>query len=153
MTQQREKRLLNEWLAEFHPTDLQWRRVRLGAIPTKRKGREFLVGLRWCDAIYIKDDIVHIVEAKIKPDLGVIGQLEHYHDLFYRTPEFSQYKDKQVQLVLLTAWPDLEVKALCMKKGIEYVLYQPEWILPYLAERFKVPLADLRYGIKAHSSE
>jgi len=120
----KESELVNKWLWEFHPTSLQWRRVRLGITPDKEKARMYMVILRWADAIFVQDGVVNIVEAKLRPTAGAIGQLEHYKLLFGRTPEFSQYWKYPIQLILLTSYMDLEIVELCTQKGIKYEFYQ-----------------------------
>ena len=122
----KESDLVNKWMWEFHPTSLQWRRVRLGVVPTKEAAREYLVILRWADAVFVEAGVVHIVEAKLRPNAGAIGQLEHYKLLFGRTPEFSQYWNYPIQLILLANYPDLEIVELCSRKDIQFVLYQPK---------------------------
>jgi len=124
--QQSEKILLNKWLAKFHRTDLQWRRVRLGEVATKEEAKYYKVILRWADAVFIKAGFVYIVEAKLRPDLGVIGQLEGYKKLFPLTPEFSWYKHWPVKMILLSPFLDLNIAELCKDKEIIYEVWDPE---------------------------
>ena len=125
MVQQSEAKLINRWLAEFHRTSLQWTRVRLGQVANKDEAKLYSVILRWCDAIFIEDGVVHIIEGKLRPDLGSIGQLEGYKELFYITPEFSQYWKWPVKLILLTTYLDLNIAELCKKKDINYIVWYP----------------------------
>jgi len=122
----KESELVNKWVWTFHPTALQWRRVRLGVVPTKEAAREYLVILRWADLVFVENGEVNIVEAKLRPNAGAIGQLEHYKELFKRTPEFQQYWNYPINLILLTPYLDLEIVALCSKKGITYENWNPE---------------------------
>ena len=124
--QQLESVLLVKWLAKFHRTALQWRRVRLGEVATKEEAKYYKVILRWCDAIFIDAGFVNIVEAKLRPDLGVIGQLEGYKKLFSVTPEFQVYKDWPVRMILLAPMLDLNIAELCKDKGIIYEVWKPE---------------------------
>lgn len=124
--QQKESILLVQWLAKFHRTDLQWRRVRLGQVATKEEAKYYKVILRWCDAIFIKDGFVNIVEAKLRPSLGVIGQLQGYKELFAVTPEFKQYWNYPIKMLLLSAHLDLNIAELCKKKDIIYEVWKPE---------------------------
>jgi len=126
MVQQKESVLLSRWLAKFHRTDLQWKRVRLGEVAFPEEAKLYSVILRWCDAIFIKDGIVYIVEAKIRPDLGSIGQIEGYKELFPVTPEFKQYWNYDVEMIILSAYLDLNIAELCKKKGIIYEVWKPE---------------------------
>jgi len=119
----RETRLIREWLAEFHPTALQWRRVRLGAIPGTPEAAIYKGIRHWADCIFFEDDTVHIVEAKMRPLVDAIAQLELYNKLFDKTPEFKQYWDKPRKLET--------VDAMCKEKGIELVVYTKPWVEEY----------------------
>lgn len=82
--------------------------------------------LRWVDAIYLKDGVVYIVEAKLRSEPGALGQLKLYEQLFKNTPEFDAYKEWPIQKVLLTGVMDLNMAELCSKEDIEYELYTQE---------------------------
>ena len=118
--------MLNAWLWEKHRTDVQWRRVRLGVLPTKELARMYMTILRWVDAIYLKDGVVDIVEAKLRAEPGALGQLKLYDKLFKQTPEFDQYKEWHIQKVLLTAVMDLNMAELASDEDIEYELFTLE---------------------------
>lgn len=122
----KESDLVNKYLWEKHKFSLQWRRVRLGMVPTKEMARAYMVILRWADAVIYDSDQVTIIEAKLRPNAGAIGQLEHYKDLFQRTPEFEQYWNKKINMMLLTPVFDAEIAEFCTKKGILYELYPLE---------------------------
>jgi len=126
MVKHPETNMLNAWLWEHHREHVQWRRVRLGVLPTKELARIYMTLLRWCDAIYLEDGVVHIVEAKIRPDAGAVGQLELYQDLFKNTLEFTAYREWPIQLVLLCSMPSLDLAELCSKKGIRYEIFTLE---------------------------
>ena len=125
MVQQKESVLLTRWLAEFHRTSIQWKRVRLGIPANPAEAKLYSVLMRWADAIFIEDGAVNIVESKLRPELGTIGQLEGYKDLFYVTPEFVQYANWPVKLILLASVMDLGIAQICAKKGITYEVYKP----------------------------
>ena len=125
MVQQKESVLLTRWLAEFHRTSIQWKRVRLGIPANPAEAKLYSVLMRWADAIFIEDGFVWIVESKLRPELGTIGQLEGYKDLFYVTPEFVQYANWPVKLILLSPVMDLGIAQICTKKGITYEVYKP----------------------------
>ncbi len=113
----------------FHRTDPQWRRVRLGQVADHEEAKYYKVILRWADAVFIHDGIVYIVEAKLRPSLGAIGQLEGYKELFPVTPEFSQYWNYPVRMILLSAYLDLNIAELTKKKDIIYEVWKPEgWV-------------------------
>ena len=129
MVQQKESVLLTKWLAKFHRTSLQWKRVRLGVPANPEEAKFFQVMLRWADAIFIEDGFVNIVEAKLRPDLGVFGQLEGYKRLFPVTPEFDRYKDWPIKMILLSPFMDLGIAEIATEKGIIYDVYKPAgWV-------------------------
>lgn len=122
----KETDMLNAWLWKNHRTSTQWRRVRLGVLPTKEMARMYAVLLRWADAIVLEKGQVKIIEAKLRPDPGAVGQLELYKQLFPHTPEFSEFKNWPLVLVLLTATLDLNMVEMCSKKGIQYEVFSQD---------------------------
>jgi hypothetical protein len=122
----KESDMLNAWLWDKHRQDLQWRRVRLGVMPSKEMARMYMTMLRWADAVIVSDGIVYIVEAKLRPDPGAIGQLELYRELFANTLEFSQYKNYPLRLILLCSMADLAVAELCSKKDIIFEVFSQD---------------------------
>lgn len=122
----KESDLLNAWLWEKHRENIQWRRIRLGVLPTKELARMYMTVLRWADAIVIKEGIVYIVEAKLRAQPGVISQLELYKMLFVKTPEFSQYQNWPVQMMILSSVVDLNMVELASSKGILYEVFTLE---------------------------
>lgn len=121
----KESELVNMFLWEYHRTCPQWRRVRLGVVPTHELARMYMVTLRWADAIYIEGGEVFIVEAKLRPDAGAIGQLLLYKDLFGQTLEFMDYWPLKVNMIFLCTRPDLNLAEQCSKHDIKYVIYDP----------------------------
>ena len=130
MVQQGEAKYVNEWLQQFHPNSLQWKRTRLGSLPNKELNRMYLSTLRWADVIFLENDIVHIVEAKLNNPIKAVSQLEVYEKKFPETSEFSEWKDKQIKLILLCPFIESDVVELCKDKGIEYIVYTPVWFQP-----------------------
>lgn len=124
----KESDMLNAWLWDKHREDLQWRRVRLGPIPSKAMAREYMTLLRWADAVIVNDGIVYIVEAKLRPSPGAIGQLELYNKLFPNTLEFTQYKNYPTKMLLLASMPDLAVAELASEKEIIFEIYTEEQV-------------------------
>ena len=135
MSQQVEKRLITEWLWQFHREHQQWKRIRLGQVPTRDMAQLYKVGLFWADAIVFDPPHLLIVEAKIRPSLAAIGQLEAYRELLKVTPEFEQFRGNPIRLVLLTTIEDRNVRRFCEDKGIEYIIFKPEWAEAYWKER------------------
>ena len=126
MVRQLESVLLTKWLKKFHREKTQWKRVRLGVAADPEEARMFSVTLRWADAIFLDEGFVNIVETKLKADPKAIGQLEMYKRLFPVTPEFSQFKDWPIRLILVAPNLDLAVAEMASDKGIIYDVFKPE---------------------------
>lgn len=122
----KETDMLNAWIWDKHQTDLQWRRVRVGTLPTKELARMYSVILRWVDAIIVSDGVIYLVEAKLRADPGALGQLDLYEKLLRVTPEFEQYRNYPVQKVLLAATTDLNMVELCSEKGVLFEVFSEE---------------------------
>ena len=122
----KESQLVNLWLWDKHRESLQWRRVRLGPLPNKEGARLFLVTLRWADAIFVQGGRVTIVEAKLRPGGGAIGQLLQYRDLFSSTPEFSDFHHLPIDLILLAPIITLDIVEMASKHDIKYELFTEE---------------------------
>lgn len=122
----------------MHPTSPSWTSKRLGPVADPAEARMYQVSQRYVDAVVLDGERVLLIEAKMLPDAGAIGQLEHYDDLFYQTPELSAYWTMSTQLQLLSAWEDLTVRKLCQDKDIDFILYQPAWAKEYLYQRKKI---------------
>ncbi len=122
----KESELVNKWLWNKHRNSLQWRRVRLGPLPDHEHARAFMVTLRFADAIFIENGEVNIVEAKLKPNAGAVGQLLQYKDLFPSTPEFSSFSHFPIKMWLLTPVIALDIVEMCSKYGIIYEVWTPD---------------------------
>ena len=140
--QPRETRLLSEWVASNYPEDRVIYRVRLGAYPDWAKtaiskgapADIYKIYQRWADAIVIRDREIIIIEAKIKPDPGVISQILLYKKLLPKTPEFFEFKERPIHLIILMAVRDPEVEDMARDQGIEIAVYTPDWVIQYLRE-------------------
>ena len=139
MSQQREARLVNEWLWLNYNTKPQWHRVRLGPAFDKETARMYKVLLRWADAVVLNDNEILIIEAKMTPEPGAISQLEFYAQEFKHTPEFSDYWDFPQRLIFLTTREDEALHALASEKNIEYVVFRPDWVNAYDIIRYRLP--------------
>lgn len=129
---------MNEYLMQFHPTDLQWKRVRLGPVANPEEAAMMSVIQRWADAITFDGETITIIEAKIRPEPGVVGQLEMYDDLFTQTPEFQMYWEKPRELLILSGVDDQMTRNFAQDKGMTFQIYQPKWLAEYMFQRYGV---------------
>lgn len=95
-------------------------------MPNPAQAKVFSVLLRWADAVFLEEGNLVIVEAKLRPNFGAIGQLLGYKMLIKATPEFENYVAWPVRLLLLTKEPDLAVTELASKFDIEHEIWNPE---------------------------
>lgn len=114
---------VDRWLKNEHRNALTWTRPRLGEIPPGEF--EGLMGVVRCypDAIFVEDNVVHIVEGKLEPNATGVGQLQLYAQEFPKTPEFTQFKNLPVKLIFLTTRYDSRIEELCKLADISYVIY------------------------------
>lgn len=140
----REMHLLNEWLAANYPDAVVMTRIRLGTLPdvetrpdlTYSEQRAIGVWRRWADAIVITQRMLRVVEAKIRPDAGVVSQLKLYLRLVPHTPELEQYLSRPRKGVLVYAVEDPHIRELAREEGFELHYFRPDWIESYLAELY-----------------
>jgi len=142
----RETRMLADWISKHYPDVPHEYRVWLGRLPPEAVRAEEL-GItpqiyapfgKWADAaIYLPDKTI-LVECKVKMDLKARGELETYRELFYVTERFKDRWGLPLELVLLYAYEDRDVKAWAEREGIRLEFYRPPYIEEYVKERMKV---------------
>jgi len=132
--ERREWRLIYEWVRENYPTDPQWMRQRIGPIPGTPAEAIYKGLRRWVDLIILHDDTIILVEAKMRPMPEGVAELELYNKLFPKTPEFSRFKDLPRKLIYLTTAYDEIIDDMCKEKGIELVVFRPEWVIEWEKE-------------------
>jgi hypothetical protein len=139
--QQRERRLLAEWLALHHPDEPTQQQVRLGAftpsISTDGLDRTEIKALgvwrRFADAIVYRRTELLLIEASIPADVGYVSRLELYARLVPLTPELAPYLDRPVALLYLCAIEDPIVTAIAREHGIRVEVYFPPWAVEFTA--------------------
>ena len=134
MVQQSEAKFVNDWMKINHPNVLQWSRVRLGLLPEGGIGKMMNVTQRYADKIFLEDDTLFIVEAKLRKQVGAIAQLELYKQLLPDTPEFSSLKGYPIRLILLAPRKDPDLVQMCEAREIAYEIYTPNWVIASLEE-------------------
>ena len=128
MTQQLEKRYVNQWLNEKKSGIPYFTRVWIGPLPPGKDANMFMVVGKWVDAILIEPHLITIVEAKLKPNPKGIGQLLVYEQEFRKTMRFQRYWDRPIKKLLLTTRIDDAVLESAEANNIEYEVFAPDWI-------------------------
>lgn len=137
MAQQRERRLLGEWLWEFHRETPVIFNAPMGDYSEEKGYREYNVKAPRADAVYLEDDEIYIVEAKIVDEFKGIAELENYKRLFKRTAQFTPWHEKKVNLILLVAREKPDVTETCEEKEILKAIFTPDWAKDYLDDLVK----------------
>lgn len=136
----REQRLVAEWVAQAFPHAELRTRVPLGAVDpalddsglSASELRALGVWRRWADALVIEPHRLHLVEGKIRSQLGALEQLAVYAKLLPLTPELAELRHLPLELHLVWAIPDPIVEALARERGILTHRFRPAWIESYL---------------------
>ncbi len=140
--QPREMKLLAEYNA-IHNAGAEVRSpVRLGAIdavpeaPAYRNLPKGFFGSlrRWADAIVVRPDRLVLQEAKIRPDVGVVSQMQMYKRLVPLTPELRGLLDRPLELELVIAVDDPSLVELARDAGITVRVFSPPWVAVYLEQ-------------------
>ncbi len=139
-----ETRLVSEYLVTFYPDARTMQRVRLGGTPAELEiagmsdAERRLVGVwrRWADALVFTPDHVVLIEASVFPDVGHVAQLELYMELFPRTPEFFEHRDRPLRGELVYGVDDPVIRDMAARRGLTVVLYRPPWVEDYLQTVF-----------------
>lgn len=132
--------MVAEYVAKKYPREQAMFRVRLGSIPTaithegmtEQELSLLRVWNRWADAVVIEGKTMHIIEAKIRPKLGPLEQLELYGRLLKNTPELSMYSDYTVQKHFVYAVEDPVLNVMARERGILAEQFIPSWLPDYL---------------------
>ena len=143
MSEKVERRMVDEFLDINYPEWVRLKNQRLGAVvPPGRPGIEipfeekYAKGFRrHADAIVSNNTDVIIIEFKIRASIEALAQLEEYGRLFDETPELQTLRWKARRLMLVVAFSDPVVESRAKEKGIEYRVYQPEWVKEYWEKR------------------
>jgi hypothetical protein len=82
---------------------------------------------RWCDALAILENQVHIIEGKLLPHhyLKGITELELYITLFKQTPEYRDYRALPTYGVLVVPVEDPVTMQIARSRNIRMAVYKP----------------------------
>lgn len=142
MGQQREGRLIAEYIAEKFAKDRVIFGCPLGPVPEKmiatlgpRKALRMARGLRpEVDALVIRDHQLILVEAKIQRWVDGIAKLPLYKSLIPTTPELQEYKDYEAEMRLCFPWASETIEEAARNAGVVLDVYHQPWVDDYLTE-------------------
>jgi hypothetical protein len=136
-----ESALMQEWLSRRYPGVPSLGRLRLGptraTVPGVDLSPELAAMLSvsnwYADAIILAPHEQLIVECKVAPKPGAIGEVLFYQRLLSATPGLDSYLNTYFQPVVLFAEDDSSVSSFATSLGVRVEIYTPQWIVSYLS--------------------
>jgi hypothetical protein len=122
-----EKNMVREYIATKYGNKLTIFNARVGAIPEERKKEMYKFLRRWADAIVVTRDEIIVIEGKMRPNPGVISQLQLYMRELHNTPEFEEYQDLPIRGVIVSATGDTTVEAMAIEAGLDFEVFKPSF--------------------------
>ena len=137
------RNLLQEWIALKYPQAKVWPELRLGPTNKHLLGVQVSPALEamlrvsnwYADAVVMTGNELLVIEAKVDPIPGAVGQVLFYRTLIYSTPELQGWTVLPVQPVVLFAEDDSGVTPFARGLGCRVEIYTPPWIATYLEQR------------------
>ena len=120
-----EKLLSYEYVASRYHNLPHWFRIEVGPIPGDGKSNIYARTRRWCDIIVRGPKGLILIECKMRARPDVVSQLLNYKQLLSKTPLFEKYWNEPIELQLVTAIIDVDVRAFVEEAGIEVIVYKP----------------------------
>lgn len=141
-SKQRERRFIPEFVdAKFPDRVAVFYNVAVGPAPDELYRLHPEVPLEyfrrwrfWIDAVVILQNKLILFEGKIRNPAAGLGQLLLYRALLPQTPELAPYKNRLVEMHLVTARPDPRIMGVAATLGITVHVYSPAWVTDYLRE-------------------
>lgn len=135
--------LLHEWVTARYPTAQVFYELRLGPTEKHLLGVQVAPALQamlrvanwYADCVIVDPPTGLVVEAKVDPDPGAIGQVLFYRTLIFSTPAMAPYRNISFEPVVLFAEDDSAVTPFARGLGCRVEIYTPPWIAEYLVNR------------------
>jgi hypothetical protein len=135
--------LLHEWVSAKYPLAQVFYELRLGPTQKHLVGVEVSPQLEamlrvanwYADAIIVTPNEGLVVEAKVDPDSGAVGQALFYRTLIFSTPAMQPFLHLQFNPVVLFAEDDSAMTPWARSLGVRVEIYTPTWIQTYLVNR------------------
>jgi hypothetical protein len=109
----------------------------LGAYAEDDGYRAYMVSAPRCDAIFMEEDKITIIEAKIVDEHKGVGELMNYRRLVPKTTSLKPYWGLPIDLILLRARERPDVTEAAIDNDITPVVFKPKWVKEYLAMLIK----------------
>lgn len=116
----------SRWVKRLSNDIPRWCNVRLGIEHEHKISGIMRVLMNYADLIYIDNNVVNIVEFKVRYQKKGVAQLLTYKQEFYKTIEFEPYWKYAVRMLLVVFSYDRVVAELCSANGIDYEVFSIE---------------------------
>lgn len=138
--QQRETRLVADFVAEFYPNGRAIFNLRVGGInpvitdQDLTEGELALIGAhrRYADAVIIQERELILIEGYILPTLGKVSQILGYRALLPFTPELDSFASLPITAIIVGPIEDQFMARLAREQGILVRVYRPPWVEEFL---------------------
>ena len=138
--QQRETRLVADFVSAFYPDDRAIFNLRVGGInplitdQDLTEGELALIGShrRYADAVVIRERDLVLIEGYILPTLGKVSQILGYRALVPLTPELGAFASMPITAIIVGPIEDQFMARLARESGIQVRVYRPPWIEEFL---------------------
>jgi hypothetical protein len=135
--------LLQEWVSAKYAGAQVFYELRLGPTSKSLVGVQVSPALEamlrvanwYADAVVVTPAEVLVIEAKVDPNPGAVGQVLFYRTLIYSTPALQAFTTMPVTPVVLFAEDDSGVTPFARGLGVRVEIYTPAWIAQYLDTR------------------
>lgn len=134
--------LLREWAAARYPAYRLTEQLRLGPTIATLAGQTVSPALEamlrvnnwYADGVIVAPNELLVIESKMKPNPGAVGQVLFYCSLRYSTPELAAAIKLPCVPVVLFAEDDHSVRRWAQTWGCRVEVYTPSWIADYLTQ-------------------
>ena len=113
----------SKWVKKLNASIPRWYNMRMGKLPDVDMARAFMVIQGYADLVFIVEDVVFIVEFKIRNFRSAVGQLLSYKQEFPSTPEFEPWKNLPIQMRLVASKKDEVIEKLAAANDILFEVF------------------------------
>jgi hypothetical protein len=143
-----EERMMSEYIAKYLRSRRTYTHVRLGMPKGLKIGdpnweyerRIKMPTLLEADLIVRMDDLLVVIEFKVRRFQEAIGKLLQYAILVPETPEFQDWPASKISLRIVFGRPESRAEDLARRLGIEVEQFEPPWLQEMIAAKSGGPI-------------
>jgi len=96
------------------------------------------------DALVITPTTIILAEAKVYKVKQAVGDLMVYSRIFKDTPEFAEYRDWPLKLVMVIPWTTEYVRYVSEVCNVQIETFAPPWVVDYIEDHHKYWTAEYK---------